>query len=217
MLAHPESTALLIERHQLASLATNAAVKEGASKLIYMYYTAIPELGCEKLIEDKLKQPILLLQWDEREEVIDLPQEEPEPQPEELSIEARRSIIAYAMWAHKASARYVECDNIPESTLRPTLLPSERLGYAPCPMPTFRFQSHCMDSESEYSDIENEVFPRLMPEVLMNPPVPWRERRYAPLYLKKFVSPTITTTRTQTHHIWCSTKQSRISNHRYLY
>jgi hypothetical protein len=91
--------------------------------------------------------------------------------------------------------------NIQEPTLRHTVQPAERVGYAPCPMPTFSWEIHCMDSESEYSDIENEVFPRLMPEVLMNPPVPWRERRYAPLHLKKPVPPTITTTRTQTHHI----------------
>jgi hypothetical protein len=51
---------------------------------------------------------VLLFQWDEREEVIDLPCEEPEPQPEVLSIEARHSIIAYTMWAHNASAHYIK-------------------------------------------------------------------------------------------------------------
>jgi hypothetical protein len=111
MLAEPTSTALLVERHQLASLLTNitnAGIKEEVSKLVSMYYTAIPDLGCEKLVEDKLKQPVLLLRWNGREEAIDIPMVQPDPQPEELSIEARRSIISYAMWIHKAEARYNE-------------------------------------------------------------------------------------------------------------
>jgi hypothetical protein len=49
---------LLVERHQLASLLINTAnteIKKEVSKLVGMYYTAIPDLGCEKLVEDKLK------------------------------------------------------------------------------------------------------------------------------------------------------------------
>jgi hypothetical protein len=38
-----------------------------------MYYTAIPDLGCEKLVENKLTQPVLLLRWNGREEAIDIP------------------------------------------------------------------------------------------------------------------------------------------------
>jgi hypothetical protein len=112
MLTNPEAIALLTERHQLASLLTgiaNSDIKEEVSTLLGMYYTAIPALGCEKLIEDKLKKPMMLLRLNDQEEVMNLPcEDEQDQQPKELSIEARRSIIAYTMWSHKASTRYTE-------------------------------------------------------------------------------------------------------------
>ena len=154
MLAQPESTATIVERQHLSTLVFNAAIKEEVSKLLGMYYTASPELGCEKLIMDKLKQLVLLLQWDGREEVIDLPHEELDPQPKELSIETRLSMIAYASWTHKANCRYIEPNS--EATNRPTLLPSEQPAYADNTL------APCIEYDSSEEDPEDDYGGRLM-------------------------------------------------------